>query len=193
MVKRGRCSSYLSLVLIVSIALLYACAKPPTQEIENAEKAISEAQQKGADLYVQDMFMKAEESLKRAKDLSAAKKYNEAKTVAVEATRIAKQSLSMIEANRAKMKAETEQILKNVQTSLDEIKMLAAKAFKKKMPINREEIQGIIGKWEIDIINIKEHLDEQRIRQGYDQLVLIQKQIKYQKDNLTALLGQKET
>ncbi len=193
MVKRGRCSSYLSLVLIVSIALLYACAKPPTQEIENAEKAISEAQQKGADLYVQDMFVKAEESLKRAKDLSAAKKYNEAKTVAVEATRIAKQSLSMIEANRAKMKAETEQILKNVQTSLDEIKMLAAKAFKKKMPINREEIQGIIGKWEIDIINIKEHLDEQRIRQGYDQLVLIQKQIKYQKDNLTALLGQKET
>jgi len=193
MIKSGGCFRCLSLVLIVSIALVYACAKPPNQEIENAEKALSEAKQKEADLYVQDMFMKAEESLKRAKDLSAAKKYNEAKTVAVEATRIAKQALSMIEINRAKMKAETEQILQNVQTSLDEIKMLAAKAFKKKVPINREDIQGIIGKWEIDIINIKEHLDEQRIRQGYDQLVLIQKQIKYQKDSLTALLGQKET
>ena len=193
MIKSGGCFRCLSLVLIVSIALVYACAKPPNQEIENAEKALSEAKQEEADLYVQDMFMKAEESLKRAKDLSAAKKYNEAKTVAVEATRIAKQALSMIEINRAKMKAETEQILQNVQTSLDEIKMLAAKAFKKKVPINREDIQGIIGKWEIDIINIKEHLDEQRIRQGYDQLLLIQKQIKYQKDNLTALLGQKET
>jgi hypothetical protein len=91
------------------------------------------------------------------------------------------------------MREEPEQMLANVRISIDEVKILAAKALKKKAPVNRDDIQGFIDMWESGIINVRDNLDEQRIRQGFDKLVVIQKQVKYQKNNLTILLNQKET
>jgi hypothetical protein len=191
MVKRYGFYWFLMLVLTSSITLHSGCAKPPTYEVENAEKAIAEAKQKEADLYVQDVFMKAEEALKRAKDSIAVKKYKEAKTDAMEAANLARQAISAVEPNKTKMKAEAEQIIQDVQKSIDEVKTLTATAVKKKALINREEIQGKIGKWEIDIVSIKDQLQEQKIRQAYDQLISIQEQMKSQKGNLAAVLEQK--
>lgn len=181
---------FLILVLAFSIALLHGCAKPPTKEVESAEQAIAEAKQKEADLYVQDIFAKAEESLKKAKDLIAEKKYKEAKQSAEEALNLAQQTIPMIQPNKEKMKAETEQMIPEVQGSLDEIKSLVAKAVKKKASINREEIQGSIGKWEVDMVTVKDQLQGGRIRQASDQLMSIRDQLKLQKDTLTAVLEQ---
>jgi vacuolar-type H+-ATPase subunit H len=181
---------FLIVVLAFSIALLHGCAKPPTKEVESAEQAIAEAKQKEADLYVPDIFAKAEESLKKAKDLIAEKKYKEAKQSAEEALNLAQQTIPMIQPNKGKMKTETEQMIPEVQGSLDEIKSLVAKAVKKKASINREEIQGSIGKWEVDMVTVKDQLQGERIRQAYDQLISIRDQLKLQKDTLTAVLEQ---
>jgi F0F1-type ATP synthase membrane subunit b/b' len=185
--------TYIPLILIIYLALLSGCSKPPTEEMEHAAKAIAEAKQKEADLYVEDAFKKAEDALQRAHALIAEKEYGEAKTAAIEATRLAKNARSMVEFNKEKMREETEQMLENVRTSIDKVKILAAKALKKKAPVNRDDIQGFIDRWESEIISLKDNLDEQGIRHGFDKLVVIQKQIKYQKDNLNILLNQKET
>jgi F0F1-type ATP synthase membrane subunit b/b' len=192
-VKRNTLHISLFLIVIICLALISGCAKPPTDEVETATRTIAEAKLKEADLYVEDVYKKAQDALQRAHDLIADKEYNEAKAAALEATRLAKQALSMVETNKAKMREDTEQMLETIKPSIDEVKVLAAKAFKKKVPINREDIQGFIGKWEIDFITIKEHFNEQSIRHSYDQLVIMQKQIKNQKENITALLNQKET
>lgn len=181
------------LILTICLALLSGCAKPPHEEMEHASQAIAEAKQKEADLYAEDAFKKAGDALQRARDLVAEKEYEEAKTAAIEAARLAKQARSKVESNKAKMREETEQMLESVRISIDEVKILAAKALKKKAHVNRDDIQGFIDMWESGVINVKNNLDEQRIRQGFDKLVVIQKQVKHQKDNLTRLLNQKET
>jgi len=181
------------LILIIFLALLSGCAKPPTEEMEQAAQAIAEAKQKEADLYVEDAFKKAEEALQRARDLVAEKEYKDAKTAAIEAARLAKHARSMIESNKEKMRQDTEQMLEKVRTSIDEAKILADKALKKKVHLNRDDIQFFIDTWESGIITVRKNLDEQRIRQGFDKLVIIQKQVKHQKDNLTMLLNQKGT
>jgi F0F1-type ATP synthase membrane subunit b/b' len=161
--------------------------------MEHAAKAIAEAKQEEADLYVEDTFKKAEDALQRARDLVAEKEYDEAKTAALEATRLAKQSRSMVELNKEKMREETEQMLENVRVSIDEVKILLAKALKKKAPVNRDDVRAFIDMWESEIISLKDNLDAQGIRHGFDKLFVIQKQINHQKDNLTILLKQKET
>lgn len=188
MLKRKDINRILVLMVVLSFALLSGCAKPPTEEITKAETAVAEAKQKEADLYVQDVFAKAEESLKKAKDLVTAKKYKEAKEIAEETARIAKQSVSMVEANKAKMKEEAEQMVKDIQGAMAELKTSVAMAIKKKAQINREEIQGMIGKWEIDMVNIKDQIQTGNIRQAYDSLSSIKEQVKSQAEGIAAAL-----
>lgn len=123
-------------------------------------------------------------------DLIAVKKYKEAKQSAEEAMTLAQQTIPMIEPNKAKMKTEADQMIPEVQSALDEIKSLVATAVKKKTSINREEMQGSIGKWEVDMVTIKDQLQGGRIRQAYDQLISIKEQMKLQKEMLVAALGQ---
>ena len=179
-------------IFLLSLTLLIGCAKPPTQEIENAEKAIAQAKQKEADLYVQDEFRRAEEAVKKAKDLVAAKKYKEARTSAEDAANIALSALSLVETNKAKMKQEAEKMVQDVQQLMDEIKTIAATAIKKKKPINKEEVQGAIGKYELEMISIKDKLQEQKIRGAYDQLISLKEQIKGQRETLTSALEQQQ-
>jgi F0F1-type ATP synthase membrane subunit b/b' len=190
MVKRSFIYCLFVLMLSLSITVLYGCAKPPTKEVENAEKAIAEARQKEADLYVQDVFTKAEDALKNANNLIAMKKYKEAKKAAGDADSFARQAISMVEFNKEKMKTEVEQMIPEVQGTMDELKSLVAKAIKKKAPINREEIQSSIGKWEIDMVNVKDQLQGGRIRQTYDQLISMKEQMKMQREILVAAVEQ---
>jgi F0F1-type ATP synthase membrane subunit b/b' len=173
-------------ILILSILILSGCAKPPTQEVAQAEKAIAEAKQKEADLYVQDIFTKAEDSLKKAKDLINQKKYKDAKKAAEEATQFAQQAIPLIEQNKAKMKAEVEQMVQDVPKAMDELKMLIVKSIKKKAPEEQKEIQGMIGKLEIDMVNVKDMLQGQKIRQAYDGLKAIKEQVGAQKEKMAA-------
>jgi len=80
------------------------------------------------------------------------KKYDEAKTAAMEAAKIAQQAASLVEQNKQKMKEELEKMLPDIQKTLDDTKSLAAAAIKKKAVASKDELQSAIGKLELDII-----------------------------------------
>lgn len=186
MLKKIYYLSVFAFIFILTISFLSGCAKPPTQEVTSAEKVIAEAKQKEADLYAQDLFTKAEESLKRAKDLIGEKKYKDAKKAAEEALSLAQQAISQVEPNKAKMKAEVEQMVEYVPKAMNELKILIAKSIKKKAPEEQKEIEGMIGKWEIEMVNIKDMLKSEKIRQAYDGLKAINEQVLAQKEKMAA-------
>ena len=123
----------------------------------------------------------------------AAKKYDEAKTAAMEAAKIAQQAASLVEQNKQKMKEEIDAMLPNVQKALDETKTLAATAIKKKVAASKEELQSAIGKLELDMTNVKDQLQAGKIRQAGDLAKSLLEQITAQKQNLTDAIGQPKT
>lgn len=164
-------------IIILILVLLIGREKPPTLEVENAEKAVAEAKQKEADIYVPDIFSKAEETLKKVKDLMREKRYKEAKKAAEETISLAKQAISQVEPNRSKMKAEAEQIISDLRKGIDELKSLIAKPSKHMTKRERKELEELIQKWEKDLANIEAMIGAQKIRQAYDQLMALKKEV----------------
>ena len=175
---------------IFALSLICACAKPPTQEIAAAEKAIADAKAKEADLYVQDVFATAEDDMKKANDMVAAKKYDEAKAAALEASKMAQQAAAQVDQNKQKMKAEVEAMLPDVQKAIDETKTLAATAIKKKAVASKDEVQSAIGKLELDMTNVKDQLQAGKIRQAGDLAKSLSEQVNAQKQSLTDAIAQ---
>lgn len=174
-------------ITLISGLFVWGCSQPPNEEMAAAEKAMEEAKLKEAPLYVEEGYKKAEESLKKAKDLMAAKTYKEAKEAALETTALAQQAVAGVEAGKAKMKGEAEQVLQEVQTALDELKTAVAAAIKNKLPVVREEVQGAIGKWEVDLAGVRGKLQEGKIREAYDELKNMLGTIKAKKDEISQL------
>ena len=97
------------LILMVSLTIFSSCGKPPTEELAQAEKAVQEAKEKGADLYATELFREAENALLQAKAFARARgTYDAGKKKAVEAANLANQASLSAEQNRAKMKTEVE-------------------------------------------------------------------------------------
>ena len=169
-------------IVILILVLLIGREKPPTLEVENAEKAVAEAKQKEADIYVPDIFSKAEESLKKAKDLMREKKYKEAKKAAEDTINLAKQAISQVEPNKSKMKAEAEQMISDIRKEIDELKSLIAKPSKRMTKRERKELEELIQKWEKDLPNIEAMMEAKKIRQAYDQLMGLKKEVSSKRD-----------
>ena len=167
----------LFLVLVLIVILLAGREKPPTQEMINAERAIAEAKQKETDIYVPDIFSKAEESLKKAKGLIQEKKYKEAKKAAEEATRLAREASAQVEPNKLKMKAEAEKMISDLREGINELKSLIAKPHKRMGPREKKELEELIQEWEKDLANIESMIGAQKIRQAYDQLMALKKEV----------------
>jgi len=176
---------------MVSIAIFSSCAKPPTEELAQAEKAIEEAKQKEADLYAQDLFLRAQDSLKKAQDLVVAKKYDEAKKAAEEAANFAKQAIPLVEQNKAKVKAEAEQMFQDVEKALEELRAHVAKSGKRMAPNEAKSVNEMIKKWETDLASIKEMIQGQKVQQASDQLKAIRENILQQKERLIPLPPEK--
>jgi phage-related protein len=179
-------------VCICALSMIFACAKPPTQEMTDAEKAIADAKVKEADLYVEDIFSKAQDEMKKAGEMVTAKKYAEAKTAALEAAKMAQQAASLVDQNKQKMKEALDAMLPDVQKLLDEVKSLATAAIKKKAVASKDELQSAIGKLELDMTTAKEHLQAGKIRQAYDLAKSLADQANTQKQRLTDAIGQQK-
>jgi hypothetical protein len=104
------------LILMVSVTIFSSCGKPPTEELAQAEKAIQEAKEKGADLYATDLFKEAENALMQAKAFARARgTYDAGRKKAVEAANLANQASLSAEQNRAKMKPAVEEEAKPIE------------------------------------------------------------------------------
>jgi predicted S18 family serine protease len=187
MLTRLNCSRVVKGILMLAIFALGACAKPPTQEITQAEQAIQDAVQKEAGLYAQDLMQKAQDSLKKAKDLVTQKKYDEAKKAAEEAANFAKQAIPAAEQNKAKLKADVEQMVPEIQKALDELKALVAKSGKRMARNEAAQVNEMIKKWETDLAGVKDAIQGQKFQQAADQLKSMKEGIDKQKDRLTPL------
>jgi hypothetical protein len=184
--SRIRLCGSIVIILLFCTALLSGCAKPPTEEIAKAEKALEEATAKEVNLYIEDAFKKAEADLKKAKDFVVEKKYKEAKSAVEEAASALQLALSQVDAAKAKMKSEADQMARDVQAATNELKGSVAEAVKQKAAISREEAQGLIGKAEVDLINIKVRLETGKVRVAYDDLKLLKAEIAAQKEKIMA-------
>ena len=187
MLTRLNCSLVVKGILMIAVLALGACAKPPTQEIAQAEKAIEEATQKEAGLYAQDLLQKAQDSLKKAKDLVTQKKYDEAKKAAEEAANFAKQAIPAAEQNKAKLKADVEQMVPEIQKGLDELKALIAKSGKRLARNEAAQINEMIKKWESDLAAAKNTIQGQKFQEAAGQLRKMKEDIDKQKERLTPL------
>ncbi len=176
-------------VVALSFLLAASCTKPPTEEMARAEQALQVAKSKEADIYLEDGYKKAESDLKRAQDLMAQKDYKGAKAAAEQTASEAQLLASQVDAAKNKMKADADQMLQEIKEQTNELKMMVADAVKRKLPINREEAQSLIGKNEIDLINIKVRLETGKVRQGYDDLKVMKSQTVAEREKLVAALA----
>ncbi len=175
-----------AVAMVFLLVLASGCTKPPLEEIAKAEKALENAKAKEADIYLEDGYKKAETSLKKAKDLLAQKEYKGAKAAADEASSQAQLLSSQVDAARTKMKADADQMHQEVKEQTNELKVIVADAVKRNLPVDRDAAQALIGKNEIDLINVKVRLETGKIRQGYDDLKIMKSQTAAGKEKLAA-------
>ena len=161
---------YAFFVVALLPVLFCGCSKPPTQEIEHAEQTLALAKEKEADLYVEHVYGQAKDYLRQAKELTQGNKYKDARKKAQEASHLALQAISQADQNKKEMGEETEKLIIESEKFLEELKMLAARAIKSNVSLEREEILSSIGKYEIDMLEIKEQFRTQNIRQAYHQV-----------------------
>jgi predicted nucleic acid-binding Zn-ribbon protein len=147
---------------------------------------------KEADLYVQDDYTKAEDALKRAKALVLQKKYKEAKAAAEEAVASALQAISRVDMQRTKMGEEVDQMILEGKKFLEEIKTLAVSAIRKKAEVGREKMEAAIGKYELEMVEIKEQRQAMETRVASDRLASLHNAMNTLKEEITAAIEAKD-
>jgi hypothetical protein len=189
MLKKRNVLSLLCVLAAFSFVLVMGCAQPPTEEIAAADKAVADAKAKEANLYAQDAFKKAEDALKKAKGQVEAKQYKEAKQAAIDTAALAQQAIAGVAAGKAKMKADADKIVADVEKALDELKADVAVAIKKKLPIQKEEVQAAIEKWGADLTATKEKLQGGKISESLGGLKTMTTAVSAKKEEIGKLLA----
>jgi mannitol-specific phosphotransferase system IIBC component len=164
------------LVILFLVWILFLRKKmgPPTEEIKNAEMALSEAKQQEADLYAPEEYKRAEDCLATATHLLAAKEYPKARKALEEATGQARQAGKAVEGNKVIMKAEAERMLSDFNRQVDELKLRAAKP-EMDIPVTvSSEIQELVGSWEIMKMRIPDLIQRGSIKAAHDELKTIE-------------------
>ena len=164
----------LLILFLIWVLFLRKKMGPPTEEVKNAELALAEAKQKEADLYAQDEYKRAEDSLAMATHLMAAKEYGKAKKALEEATEQARKASKAVDENKAKMKAEAERMLSDFNRQVDELKVRSAKPEMDTPTKVPHEVQELVGKWEIMKMRIPDLIQRGRIREAHDELKTIE-------------------
>ena len=125
---------HLFIIVMVAIPLILtlgSCAKPPEAEINEAKSAVARAESDpDVPVYAPDSLAKAIKSLSLMNKELDAKKYDSAKTLALETTQNAENAISDAAAAKKKAKSSASALLSSVKTSLEETKKALASAKK---------------------------------------------------------------
>jgi len=100
---------------------IWGCAKPPTQELEAAKAAIQAARNAEAQVYAPDELKDAENALSDAEAKVQAKKYNEARTLALKAKELADRAREAAAKNKEKTRTDAEATLNAAADALSEV------------------------------------------------------------------------
>jgi len=127
--------------------LFSSCQKVPQAEIDAATAAIAEVKDAGADLYVPEAYQALVDSMKSANEKVEVAKakwfpnYSKSKATLAWVSQAAVDTKAKSEARKVELKAETEAMIGEVKTLVDENKALIAKAPKGKE--GREALEAI--------------------------------------------------
>lgn len=108
-------------IVLGSIVVLGACAKPPVKEMADAENAISAAAQAGADEFAADELSMAQETLADAKAKMESKDFKGAKAAALDVKAKAEAAALSVESNKAAAKTEAEQRMTALKADIADI------------------------------------------------------------------------
>lgn len=142
---------FLALGLLLALALVTGCAKPPQQAVDAAKAALDAAQQAEANRYLANEFKAAQDSLNAAlaeieaqnSKFALTRNYDKAAKLLESATTLANNITSQVDAKKAEVKAAAEQMVVDLQTGLTEAKALLKKAPKGKE--GKEVLEAIKG------------------------------------------------
>lgn len=123
----------LILMLVFSIAMLWSCAQPPTQEMDAAKAAIEKAVTAGADKYAATELEAAKSAFALAEQKVNAKDYEGAKAAAKEAVEKATAAEAAVTTGKDAVKAEIDAMVPGVEKDYATLQKQAkaAKANKK--------------------------------------------------------------
>jgi hypothetical protein len=114
--------------------LLLACDKPPQEELQAAQTALSQAQSDGADRYAPERFKAAQEALADAQRKTDAKDYRGALVSAQGALEQAKAASDAAAGARKVARASTKLTTLEIESALTEISGILEDAKKAKVP-----------------------------------------------------------
>ena len=136
-----RSKMFLIAVSLFSIvALLSGCAKAPQETIDAAKAAVEAAKAAEADRYLADQFNAAQDSLNAAmaeveaqnSKFALTRNYDRAKALLESVVSAANAAKDGVAAKKEEVKAETQNLMTQAQTAVEETKKLLAKAPKGK-------------------------------------------------------------
>ncbi|MDR3148252.1 MAG: DUF4398 domain-containing protein [Treponema sp.] len=121
-VQAGVLTRALSLGLLIAALLLAGgCAKPPTEEMENAASAVTRAENDpDAVTYAASTLSRARDALSRMRSEAEAKRYDSAKSFAAEAVSAAEKAIADGRAAAVRAREEASSLLGQVKSSLEE-------------------------------------------------------------------------
>jgi hypothetical protein len=112
----------IGLVLIAGMLLLSSCAQVPEKEMQAAREAVANATNAESDIYAQDLFVAAQDSLNQAEMLLSEKKYADAKRLALFAKSWADTAAVVAVANKEQMKTSAETAVNEAGGKLEALK-----------------------------------------------------------------------
>lgn len=124
--RRFNCG--LSSSLLVSIIVIAACAKLPEKEINRASAAIDSAMGAKANYYAPREFQKAKQAYDNAQNFISKKKYDQAKSFAVLARKMADSSIVASKRKKIITEIEIEQLISYLQHKIDVFEKVISKA-----------------------------------------------------------------
>ena len=114
-------SQAIFLVITIMAFTLSACAKPPVEEMSAAQDAVTRAENNaGAVTYAGNTLIRARDALARMQEEANAKRYDEAKNFAAEATALAERAIAEGQAGITRARNEAALLLNNLSSPLAE-------------------------------------------------------------------------
>ena len=181
----------LVLGLAVSAFLILSCAKAPEKELQEASAAIEAARTAEADSYVPDLFAEAQANLTEAETLSVAKKFKEAKDLALQAKMKADSAAALAVTNKEEKRVEVEGLLANAQKMLEELNSAIKTAERKVAKAKMAPIKTNAKACEDLLAQAKKSQEGGDYKNAYDQVQMMIKNVNGTKNGLTTLTAPK--
>jgi lipopolysaccharide export LptBFGC system permease protein LptF len=133
-----------AMLLAAAVVLLaLACAKPPTEEMNQAIDAVTRAENDAdAVSYAGNTLLRAQDALTRMQEEAGSKRYDAARNLAAEAVAAAEKAISNGKSAAARAREDAESLLNGLKTTVTETQSALNNARQQNMNIDADALGG---------------------------------------------------